>query len=60
MPIYFDIPSSVTPGRGLDAHAGTVHVHVHPAIDTSAWRLDDVVQHKEAVRAMFMKWHRRP
>lgn len=57
VPIYFDIPSNVTPGLGYDARPGTVHVHVLPPIDTSAWRVEDVALHKEHVRDMFVNWH---
>jgi 1-acyl-sn-glycerol-3-phosphate acyltransferase len=60
VPIYFDIPSSVTPGTGYDARPGAVHVHVLPAIDTSGWRVDDLTRHKDQVRELFVQMERRP
>jgi 1-acyl-sn-glycerol-3-phosphate acyltransferase len=43
VPFYIQIPADVDPGRGYDAHAGVVDVHVLPAIDTSDWKLEDVI-----------------
>ena len=58
VPLYFDIPPAIDPGLGFDAGAGTVRVFVMPAIDTREWRLEDLVTHKERVRARFVDWHR--
>ena len=37
---------------------GTVRVHVKKRIDTSSWRLDDLVANTDAVRREFIRWHR--
>jgi 1-acyl-sn-glycerol-3-phosphate acyltransferase len=58
VPLYFQIPRSVDPGLGFNARPGSVHVHVMPAIDTSEWRLEELHEHKESVRDMFVGWHR--
>lgn len=58
VPLYFAIPPEIDPGRGYDARPGTVHVHVKPAIDTSAWRLADLAANTRAVRRQFIQWHR--
>lgn len=57
-PLYFAIPSAMDPGTGYDIGAGVVDVFVKPSIDTSGWRLEDLVENKERVRAMFVDWHR--
>jgi 1-acyl-sn-glycerol-3-phosphate acyltransferase len=58
VPLYFQIPRDIDPGLGFDARPGTVHVHVMPAIDTSGWRIEQLHEHKERVRDMFIRWHR--
>ncbi len=58
VPLYIEIPPESDPGRGYDARPGTVHVHVKPAIDTSAWRLADLAANTHAVRRQFVQWHR--
>ena len=58
VPLYFRIPRDIDPGLGFDARPGTVHVHVMPAIDTSLWRIEQLHEHKERVRDMFVSWHR--
>jgi 1-acyl-sn-glycerol-3-phosphate acyltransferase len=56
VPIYIDTPSDVSPGRGVDARPGEVHVYVKSPISTSHWRLEDLQQNKEAVRDLFLRW----
>jgi 1-acyl-sn-glycerol-3-phosphate acyltransferase len=63
VPLYFDVPDTVTPGRGFDSRPGTIQVHVLPPIDTSAWRIADVPTHRDEVHALYLGWHdtlRRP
>ena len=57
LPLYFSIPRHMDPGRGYDARAGVVTVHVLPPIETTAWREVDVVENKERVRAVFVRTH---
>jgi 1-acyl-sn-glycerol-3-phosphate acyltransferase len=54
VPLYFEIPRAVDPGRGFDARPGTVTVHVLPAIDTRDWVLDDLERNTAAVREIFV------
>ena len=56
--LFFRIPREIDPGLGFDAQPGSVHVHVMPAIDTSGWRIEQLHEHKEHVRDMFVRWHR--
>ena len=54
VPLYFEIPRAVDPGRGFDARSGTVTVHVLPTIDTRDWVLDDLERNTAAVRAIYV------
>jgi 1-acyl-sn-glycerol-3-phosphate acyltransferase len=58
VPLFFQIPREIDPGRGFDARPGVVHVYVMPVIDTSGWRIEQLHEHKERVRDMFVRWHR--
>lgn len=59
VPMYILIPSTIDPGKGLVAGAGTVHVYVEPPIDTSGWALEDLLANKEKVRDHYLQLHRR-
>ncbi len=54
VPLYFEIPRDVDPGRGFDVKPGTVTVHVLPTVDTRDWVLDDLERNTAAVRAIFV------
>ncbi len=56
VPIFIDIPASVDPRRGLDARPGCIDVYVLPAIDTSDWRVSDLIVNKERVRDVFVRF----
>lgn len=58
VPLYLEIPPAIDPGRGYDAGPGIVRVHVKKQIDTTSWRLDDLVANTAAVRREFIRWHR--
>jgi 1-acyl-sn-glycerol-3-phosphate acyltransferase len=57
VPMYFHIPSAIDPGMGFNAGTGSVHVYVKPRISTDGWRLEEVIENKERVRDLFVKWH---
>jgi 1-acyl-sn-glycerol-3-phosphate acyltransferase len=57
VPLYFEIPRTIDPGRGFDARPGTVTVHVLPTIDTRDWVLADLERHVAAVRAILVARH---
>ena len=57
VPLYFEIPRTIDPGRGFDARPGTVTVHVLPTIDTRGWTLADLDRNAAAVRAVFVARH---
>jgi 1-acyl-sn-glycerol-3-phosphate acyltransferase len=58
VPIFIAIPSSIDPGKGLNASAGIVDVYVHEAISTTEWKIEEVMIHKEKVRQRFVEWNR--
>lgn len=58
VPIFIAIPSTINPGRGLNAAAGVVDVYVLEAIATGDWLVEDVVANKEQVRQRFVEWNR--
>ena len=57
VPLFLLIPRVMDPGKGLDARPGTVHVHIAQAIDTQAWRVEEVERHRDQMRAYFERWH---
>jgi 1-acyl-sn-glycerol-3-phosphate acyltransferase len=56
VPMFLSIPPEVDPKRGVDARPGTVHVHVLPAVDTREWVLEDLLQNKEQVRDLLVRF----
>ena len=57
VPLFIAIPRAMNPGKGLDARAGTVHVHVAAPIDTGEWREGDVERNRDAMRRYYERWH---
>lgn len=57
VPLYFEIPRDVDPGRGYDARPGAVTVHVLPAIETRGWVLEDLLPNVARVREAFVARH---
>ena len=57
VPLYFEIPPHVDPGRGYDARPGDITVHVLPVIDTSSWTIDDLASNAARVRDLFVSRH---
>jgi 1-acyl-sn-glycerol-3-phosphate acyltransferase len=57
VPMFLYVPPAIDPGMGFNTKAGTVHVHVKPAIETSHWQVEDLERNKEAMRDMFVQWH---
>jgi 1-acyl-sn-glycerol-3-phosphate acyltransferase len=57
VPFYISIPPDVDPGRGYDAAAGFVDVHVLPAIDTTAWTVNELDDNRQRVRELFVRFH---
>ena len=57
VPLFISIPRAIDPGKGLAARPGVVQVHFLPAIDTSAWRVDEVPVNRDRVHALFTGWH---
>ena len=58
VPFYIEIPHACDPGLGYNARPGDVTVHIMPAIDTSAWTVEQVDRNRERVRDLFVSMHR--
>ena len=57
VPLFIRIPRPIDPGKGLAARPGTVDVFVGAPIDTSAWRVETIEAHRDAMRAHYIAWH---
>jgi putative phosphoserine phosphatase/1-acylglycerol-3-phosphate O-acyltransferase len=57
VPMYLFVPRESNPGKGLDARPGTVHVHFRPAIETRAWRVEDLARNRDHMREIYVAWH---
>ena len=55
-PFYIDVPPETNPGLGYAVLPGTVHVYMLPQISTEGWRLEDLRENKQRVRAMFVRF----
>jgi len=58
VPLFIHIPKAIDPGMGWNARPGTIEVHIRPAIETTDWRLDDLITNKERVREFYVYWKR--
>ncbi|HET7216545.1 MAG TPA: lysophospholipid acyltransferase family protein [Vicinamibacterales bacterium] len=58
VPLYFEIPPDMDPGRGYDARPGDVIVHIMPSIDTGEWTLEDLPSNVASVRDLYVRRHR--
>jgi 1-acyl-sn-glycerol-3-phosphate acyltransferase len=58
VPMFIRIPREINPGKGLNARAGTVEVYFRPPIDTSQWRVEDLLENRKKVRDFYVEWHR--
>jgi 1-acyl-sn-glycerol-3-phosphate acyltransferase len=58
VPLFILIPTESDPGKGLHARSGRVDVYVRPPIDTTNWRVEDLIANKERVRDFYVDWHR--
>ena len=56
-PMYFAVPRAIDPGMGYDAKPGVLDVYFLPPIDTSDWTVDAVEQHRDDVRALYVRVH---
>ena len=59
VPIYFAIPRSANPGKGLFSRPARVQVHVGEAISTADWALEDLDANRARVRDHFLALNRR-
>lgn len=56
VPIYFDGNSDLSFGGSLFSKSGEIVATIHPAIDTSSWKLETLDEHIAEVRAHYLEW----
>lgn len=56
VPVYIDVPRRINPGSGMRTRPGVVNVYARAPIDTSDWQLEDLIEHKEATRALYLAY----
>lgn len=56
VPIYFDGNSELSPGGSILSKSGNIVATIHPAIDTSTWKLETIDEHITEVRELYLKW----
>lgn len=58
VPLFIEIPPSITPGRGYDARPGRIDVHVFPKVETTSWTVDEASMRAEQTRRLYLDWNR--
>lgn len=56
VPIYFEGNRELSAGGSLLSKSGTVIAHVHRAIETSGWTLENLEEHIREVRSRYLEW----
>jgi 1-acyl-sn-glycerol-3-phosphate acyltransferase len=56
VPIYFEGNRELSEGGFLISRSGELTAHIHPPIDTSEWKLENLDQHIESIRKMYLRW----
>lgn len=56
VPMFIHIPAAVDPRKGFDARPGVVDVYVLPPVDTTGWTLERLLENKESVRDIFVRF----
>ena len=57
LPLYIDVPPQINPGMSCcQVVPGTVDVYVLPAISTEGWKLEELLDNKESVRDVFVRF----
>jgi len=56
VPLYIHTPPEITPGRGVDARPGVVHVFVKAPIQTRDWRIEELDRNRAWVHEQFLDW----
>jgi len=56
VPMFIQIPATVDPRKGFDARPGVIDVHVMPAVDTTGWTLEQLIENKESIRNIFVRF----
>jgi 1-acyl-sn-glycerol-3-phosphate acyltransferase len=58
VPIYLHVPDDAEAGMNLVSKKTTVDVFFLPTISTAGWTVDEVDQNRDAVRDLYVRFHR--
>ncbi len=56
VPIFFDGNDELSYGGSLMAKKGDITAIIHPAIDTSSWKLETLDEHIAEIRNLYLGW----
>lgn len=56
VPVYFEGNRDISMGGSLLAKSGKATAHIHPAIDTTGWTLENLEDHIAEVRELYLQW----
>lgn len=56
VPIYFEGNRELSKGGTMITKSGRLKAHVHEAINTSGWTLDNLEDHIREIRQKYLKW----
>jgi 1-acyl-sn-glycerol-3-phosphate acyltransferase len=56
VPIYFEGNRELSEGGFLLARTGSLTAHIHPPIQTSEWTVDNLDEHIQTVRSLYLGW----
>lgn len=56
VPIYFEGNRELSKGGFLVTRSGTCTAHIHPPVDTSGWRAENIDSHIEEIRNRYLQW----
>lgn len=56
VPIYFEGNRELSAGGSLLGKPGKATAHIHPAVDTSGWSLENLEDHIVKVRRKYLNW----
>ena len=56
VPVYFEGNRELSEGGLLITRTGTCTAHIYPPIDTSDWNLENLDDHINKIRKMYLEW----
>lgn len=56
VPMYFDKAYTLCYGQSIVTKKGTVNVYIHPEIETTNWKREEVIYHMKSIREKYLEW----